>query len=218
MKTYLLCIIVLLCSFSASATSYPSYSTGEVAGYFGWGSSTNSGFWTPRIPALPYSVGLPGWNLTYMYPTKFSNATLSVACNPLCAVGNTFSLDLEMSNFTLSGRQRPDAYPDLTIFVGTLNLITKPIVLKSSSGIALARFSLAGDLLGCTDAACGTPLFTLNVNTHAYVRIGYSLTGGQLSIAGISYILPEPSSMTLLGTGLALMVGVFRKASYKRSA
>jgi hypothetical protein len=89
MRNFLACLVVLACSFTASATSY---TTGEVAGSFGWGASTNTGRWTPRIPGLVHYAGLPGWNPTYMYPTRFSNASLAVTCNPLCAVGNAFSL------------------------------------------------------------------------------------------------------------------------------
>ena len=204
-RSFLVCLVMLVSSISSFATSYP---TGEVAGFFGW-SHLQIVQWTPRIPDLPWSPGIPGWNPRYFYPAQFSNASLAVTCNPSCAVGNMFSIDLTMSNFSLTGH-RPDAYPDLNIFVGTLNLITKPIVLSSSSGIAIARFSLTGDLQGCADATCGTSLFTLAVNTHAYARITYSLAGGQLSITALGYALPEPSSIALFSAGLALVMAKFR--------
>jgi hypothetical protein len=213
MRRFFGCLVLLLCSMGSFATSY---STGEVAGFFGWTGATNVGSWTPRIPGLPYYPGLFGWNPRYLYQTEFSNAILSVTCNPLCAVGNTFSLDLTMSNFPVVGTQhRPYSYPNLNIFVGTLNLVTKPIALTSSSGIIIARFSLTGDLLGCTDATCGTTLFSLSVNTHSYAKIGYSLSGGQLSITSISYILPEPSSLALLGTGLVFILGKLRTTKWR---
>ena len=173
MPTFLTFVVVLVGSVSSFATSY---STGEVAGYFGWSSSTNSGVWTPRIPDLPWYPGLPGWNPRYLYPVQFRNASVSVTCNPSCAVGNFFSIDLTMSNFSINGH-RPYDYPGLNIFVGTLNLVTRPIVLKSTGGIAIAGFSLTGDLLGCTDATCISPLFTLALNTHASATISYNLAG-----------------------------------------
>lgn len=209
MRTSLGCLLVLVCAISASATSY---STGEVAGRFSWSADSNSGLWTPRIPGLPYYEGTlkhPFQNPKYKYPASFSNAKLSVTCNPMCAVGDSFSIDLAMSNFSLTGR-RPYGYPDLNMFVGTLNLITRPIVLTASSGIAIARFSITGDLQGCTDASCGTTLFSLSVNTHAYVTINYNLSGGQLSVSSISYVLPEPSSIVLLGTGVVFILGRLR--------
>ena len=131
MKTFFGCLLVLFCAISASATSY---STGEVAGRFTWSADSNTGVWTPRIPNLPYYNGTlnhPFQNAKYMYPGSFSNATLSVTCSPACGIGDSFSIDLAMSNFNLTG-QRPYSYPNLNIFVGTLNLITRPIVLQAS--------------------------------------------------------------------------------------
>jgi hypothetical protein len=213
MKFFLTPLVVLLCSLSASATSY---STGEVAGFFHWESATNSGNWTPRIPGLVYYQGLPGSNPHYLYPTVFSNATLSVTCNPVCAVGNKFSLDMTMSNFTLTG-QRPYLYPGLSMFVGMLNLITRPIVLKSSNGIAMARFSLTGDLLGCSDVTCANTMFSLAVNIHGYATVGYNLNGSQLSITSVQYTLPEPSSMILLGTGLGFVIARLRQTARSKN-
>jgi hypothetical protein len=152
-----------------------------------------------------------------MYPTQFSDASLAITCNPLCAVGNTFSLALTMSNFALT-QQRPHEYPDLNFFVGTLTLVTKPIVLTTSSGIEMARFSLTGDLLGCSDVACANPLFTLHVYTHGPARITYNLNGSQLSINSVQYVLPEPSSLTLLGTGLLFLFGKFHRTVVGRFA
>lgn len=204
MKTILASLIVLLGSINLFATSY---SSGPVAGYFFWDGSTNSGGWTVRIPDLPH-LGFPPYGEPYMYPTQFSNALLSVTCNPLCAIGNKFSIDLTMSNFKALGGP-----PDLSMFVGTLNLVTNPIVLTSSSGIAIAHFNLTGNLEACTDSACSTELFGLDVNGRGYLRMAYSLSGGQLSISGVSYVLPEPSSMTLLGTGLAVAIGKLRRSA-----
>jgi PEP-CTERM motif len=216
MKFFLTPLVVLLCSLSAFATSY---STGEVAGFFDWESATNTGHWTPRIPGLPHYNGTPSHPFRdphYMYPTGFSNATLSVTCNPVCAVGNKFSFDLTMSNFTLTG-PRPYLYPGLNMFVGMLNLITRPIVLKSSNGIAMARFSLTGDLLGCSDATCANTMFSLAVNIHGYATVGYNLNGSQLSITSVQYTLPEPSSMILLGTGLGFVIARLRQTARCKS-
>lgn len=82
-----------------------------------------------------------------------------------------------MSNFSLT-EWRPYAYPDLNIFLGSLTLITRSIVPKSSSGIAMARFTLTGDLPGCTDATCANSLFSLNVSNYGYAKISYNLAGG----------------------------------------
>jgi hypothetical protein len=206
MKTFLASLVMLLCSVSAFATSYTS---GEVAGFFGWNASLNSGGWVVRIPGLPPHIG----GSPFMYGSTFSDAILSVNCNLICAVGDSFSTNLAMTNFKVSpyfgGVQ-------IGMFVGTLNLITKPIVLTASSGIAIARFSLTGDLLACNDATCSTQLFTLAVNVHGYAKLTYNLTNGKLSISSIRYTLPEPSSMTLLGTGLLLMIGRLRQTARRR--
>lgn len=216
MRTFFGFLVVLLCAIGALADSY---GAGQHAGFFSWEPSPNSGTWTPRIPGLPYynngTVLHPFRDPQYMYSTSFSDANLSITCNPSCSVGSRVSIDLTMSNFTLT-RRRPYSYPDLNAFVGTLNLITRPIVLNSSSGIALARFSLTGDLLGCTDTSCGTTLFSLSVNTQAFARFNYSFTNGQLSISSVSFILPEPSNLTLLGTGLLFALGKMRQRRAKK--
>ena len=209
MRTFLALLIVLAASITASATSY---ATGEVAGHFGWYASTNSGIWTPRIPDLPH-FNRPPYATPYMYPSHFSNATLSVTCSPVCGIGNTFSLDLSMTNFYVSGE-----IPNLNVFAGTLNLITKPIILTSTSGLAIARFTLSGNLLGCTDVTCANPLFSLIVNNRGYADITYTLSGGQLTITSVGYTQPEPASITLLGTGLALMLGKIRHSVRRRNA
>lgn len=209
MKTILASLIVLLGSMNAFATSY---SSGPVAGYFGWDAATNSGDWTVRIPDLPH-LGYPPYGEPYMYPTTFSNALLSVTCVPLCAVGDKFSIDLKITNFTAQGGP-----PNLGMFVGTLNLVTNPIVLTSSSGLAIAHFNLTGNLEACSDSTCSTELFTLAVNVRGYLRMIYSVNGGQLSISTAGYILPEPASITLFGTGLAFaMIAKFRQSVRRRS-
>ena len=208
MKTVLASVIVLLASINASATSYAS---GAVAGYFGWSAAQNSGYWTVRIPDLDHN-GYPPYGEPYMYPTGFGNALLSVTCNPLCAIGDKFSIDLTMTNFKALGGP-----PNLDMFVGTLNLVTNPIVLTSSSGTAIAHFNLTGNLEACTDSTCSTELFALAVNVHSYLRMTYSYNGGQLSISSVTYVLPEPSSMALLGTGLAFAIGKFGQSVRRRS-
>lgn len=209
MKTTLASLILLLASMPAFATSY---STGEVAGYFGWGASSDSGSLTFRLPDLPH-IGYPPYGEPYMYPTSFSNAMMSVACNPLCAIGDKFSINLTMSNFKALGGPS-----NLGMFIGTLTLVTNPIVLTSSSGIAIAHFNLKGNLEACTNSACSTELFTVAVNVRGYLKMGYSLSGGQLSISGVEYTLPEPSSLALLGTGLLLAGWKFQQSRSRRSS
>lgn len=168
MRTFLACLVMLLSSIAASATSY---AVGQQGSFF-WEASSNSGGWTMRIPDLPYYLGVPGFTPHYKYPTGFSTASILVTCNPVCAIGKTFSFDLKMSNFTLLGH--PPylyLYPDTTIFVGTVTLLTKPILLQASNGTALAHFTMTGDLLGCPDVTCSNPEFSLSVNLHGPLTV-----------------------------------------------
>ena len=212
MRTFLAPLVMLLCSIGASATSY---AVGQQGSFF-WEASSNSGGWTMRIPDLPYYLGVPGFTPHYKYPTGFNTASISVTCNPVCTIGKTFSFDLKMSNFTLLGHP-PYLYPDTTIFVGTVTLMTKPILIKSSSGTVLAHFTMTGDLLGCPDAACSSPEFSLTVNLHGPIEVGYTLSGGQISVAGVAYSAPEPSSIVLLGTGVVFVFGKVRKSVRRKS-
>ena len=207
MKTILASLIVMVGSINAFATSY---SSGPVAGYFNWAALPDVGNWTVRIPDLPH-LGYPPYGEPYMYPTSFSNALLSVTCHPLCAIGDKFSIDLTMTNFKALGGP-----PDLGMFVGTLNLVTNPALL-TSSGVAIAHFNLTGNLEACTDSTCSTELFALAVNGRGYLHMTYSLNGGQLTVTGVSYVLPEPSTMTLLGTGLIMAIGKLRQSLRRRS-
>jgi hypothetical protein len=88
---------------------------------------------------------------------------------------------------------------------GTVNLLTAPIVLKTQNGIAIAHFNLTGLL------TYGTAL-SLNVDVRGFAKIAYNLNSGQLQISSVSYALPEPASMTLLASGLAIVVARLRVA------
>jgi hypothetical protein len=211
MRTFLASLAMLLSSIGASATSY---AVGQQGSLY-WAAAPNTGVWNMRIPDLPWFFGLPG-PPHYHYETSFSNANISVTCSPVCAIGKTFSFDLTMSNFKLTGHA-PTSYPDTTIFVGTVTLLSKPILLKSSSGTVLAHFTMTGDLLGCPDVTCSSPEFSLTVNLHGPITVGYSLSGGQVSITGVAYTAPEPSSIALLGTGVVFVFGKVRKSVRRKS-
>jgi hypothetical protein len=211
MRTFLASLVMLLSSIGASATSY---AVGQQGSLY-WGAAPNTGVWNMRIPDLPWFFGLPG-PPHYHYETSFSNVNISVTCSPVCAIGKTFSFDLTMSNFKLTGHA-PTSYPDTTIFVGTVTLMTKPILIKSSSGTVLAHFTMTGDLLGCPDVTCSNPEFSLTVNLHGPIQVGYTLSGGQVSVGGVAYSAPEPSSIALLGTGVVFVFGKLRKSVRQKS-
>jgi hypothetical protein len=199
MRTILAVLVVFLSSISARANSYIAGDAGNL--FYSGG----SGSWTTRILYLAHYGGDP-----YMYPTTFTTAGLSTTCTPTCGIGNPFSVDLSMSNFTI----REQEYAGV-ILVGTLNLITTPIILKAQNGMALAKFTLTGNLEACTDLTCSTELFSLSVNIHGPVTVGYSLNSGQVTVSSVQFVLPEPSSMTLFGTGLAFVMGRLRAARMK---
>lgn len=212
MRTFLASLVMLLSSIGASASSY---AVGQQGSLY-WVASPNNGIWNMRIPDLPWYLGVPGFTPHYHYETSFNNASVSVTCNPVCAIGKTFSFDLTMSNFKLTGHA-PYLYPDTTIFAGTVTMLSKPILLKSSSGTVLAHFTMTGDLLGCPDATCSSPEFSLTVNLHGPITVGYSLSGGQVSITGVAYTAPEPSSIALLSTGVVFVFGKLRKSVRRKS-
>ena len=197
MRTILTVLVVFLSSISALATGYTAGDAGNLS------YANGSGSWTTRILWLAHYGGDP-----YMYPTTFTTSNLLTTCTPTFGIGNQFSIDLSMSNFTI----REQEYSGV-ILVGTLDLITTPIILKAQNGMALAKFTLTGNLEACTDLTCSTgALFLLSVNIHGPVTMGYNLSSGQVTVSTVQYVLPEPSTMTLLGTGLVLVMGRLRAA------
>jgi hypothetical protein len=53
------------------------------------------------------------------------------------------------------------------------------------------------------------------VNIHGPVTIGYNLNSGQMTVSSVQYVLnvlTEPSTMTLLGTGLVFVMEDFERA------
>jgi hypothetical protein len=193
--------LALLCSLPALATSHrfnaPEFNAGE-AGYLSAGNS--GGSWTPRIPGLTRPAGNP-----HMFPTTFTDTGFAVTCTPVCGIGDSFSTSLLMSGFTLQ------VYPyQGDPMIGTLTLLTQPIILRGSSGIAIAKFTLTGDLVACTNSTCNDELFGLDVNIHGYAKLTYSLVSGRLTVSSVSYVLPEPSSLVLFGTGLLSVIARVR--------
>lgn len=186
MRNVLIGVVVLLGSLNAMANSY---STSPVAGYLTWNSSYTTDYWTPHIPYDAHPGGDPN-----MWPSTFTTSSLTVTCTPACGIGDKFSLNLSMSNISLAP-------------VGTINLVTAPITLKSQSGIVIAHFNLTGTI--CQSWTCSPNYFILNVDVHGFAEVAYSLNSGQLTVSSVTYVLPEPSSVTLLGTGMAfILVGI----------
>jgi hypothetical protein len=185
MRRILAFVVVLLGSINALANSY---NTSTNAGFLSWNSASPIAYWTPHLPRLAHPGGDPN-----MWPGTFSSSNLTVTCAPACGIGNAFSIDLSMSNFQ-SG---------LGNLNGTVNLLTAPIVLRTQNGIAIAHFNLTGLL------TYGTAL-SLNVDVRGFAKIAYNLNSGQLQISSVSYVLPEPASITLLASGLVFVVARFR--------
>ena len=183
MRKVLVGIAVLLGSLNAMATSY---STSPVAGYLTWNSSYATDYWTPRIPYLAHPGGDPN-----MWPSTFTTSNLSVTCTPTCGIGDKFSIDLSMSNISLAT-------------VGTINLVTAPITVKAQSGVVIAHFNLTGTL--CQSSICSPTYFFLNVDVHGFAKVAYSLNSGQLTVSSVTYVLPEPTGVALLGTGLVFIL------------
>jgi hypothetical protein len=196
MRTLPATFLLLLCAIPALANSY----TAGESGYLHYQAGYLTQYWAPRIPGLTHPGGDP-----HMFPTTFTNASRAVMCTPVCGVGNDFSISLAMSGFTLQ------IYPyQGDPMVGTLSLLAQPIILRADSGIAIAKFTLTGNLVACSDSTCNHELFGLDVNLHGYATLTYSLVSGQLKVSSVSYALPEPSGLVLLGTGLISMMARVR--------
>ena len=76
------------------------------------------------------------------------------------------------------------------------------------------RFSVTvdGTLIACGNPTCSSgELFTVNVHTHGFPVIVATETNGTLSLVSARDIVPEPSTVGLVGTGFSFLVGVLRR-------
>jgi hypothetical protein len=191
MRIIVAVVFLLASSLSALANSYT-----VQGGYFNYYGDL-PGYWTPKMLGINVGGQTP-----HMIPFTFNSATLSVECLPACAVGDSFLVNLSMSNFV-------DRQSGL-LWNGTIDLVTQPVTITSLSGVDIARFVLTGSLLGCYDTITCVNTINITPNLHGYLTVDYSLVGGQMEISSMSYSIPEPATMILVGTGL-LATGLLRR-------
>ena len=194
MRVILVTTFLILSAVSAIATSYD-----VQAGSLYYNPITGQGSWTPRMLQIDVGGGTP-----HQIPFTFSSANLTVSCSPMCAVGDTFSLDLKMSGFV--------TYFQNSIFNGTLDLVTKPQTLLAASGQGIAYFVLTGSLSGCYSPVPSCP-FTIAVDLHRHLWLNYQIVNGQMQISSMGYEVPEPPTIILVASGICVICFLNRKRS-----
>jgi len=116
-------------------------------------------------------------------------------------------------------------YPPVTL-TGSLNFVSQPIVLPDFGGgigEVTIPFSMSGDLTGELPGG-GTPIFTATLNGHGFAHfiffeISHDLSHPHYVIANIEYQfepVPEPGTLLLAASGLAALIGISRRRSWRK--
>jgi hypothetical protein len=118
---------------------------------------------------------------------------LSLTCgNASCT---RFNSEIMLSGFRAEPEQGG------TYFLGSLDFVS-------------TRFSVTvdGTLIACSNPTCSSgELFIVDVHTHGFPVIVATDTNGTLSLVSARDVVPEPSTVGLVGTGFTFLVGVLRK-------
>jgi hypothetical protein len=135
----------------------------------------------------------------------FANATNVDVLSLSCATGCTgFDARVAISGLTMSNVLLANGQHFSTLYVeGTLNLTAKFV-----PSLPFELGQITGTFQACFDPACNTPIFSFFTDTTGKTFLDVNNNAGTLTLAGGSFLTPEPTTVALLGTGWLFLVGV----------
>jgi hypothetical protein len=198
MKRMLAVCLFLFCSVGAFADGFQ---ITQMGASYGGGNFS----WFVRIPAL-------------IHPNSFQKhhfggggmATSSLICAAPCGPNEPLSFSLTLSDLQINKVQFSGTFYPVVYFSGILNL-------DATRRPNSFPFHLFGTLTGCADPQCSVVLFPISVDLRGSVT-GYRITqtdSGSFILASAGFQAPEPSTLALVGTGLAGFVSRLRKMNRK---
>lgn len=160
------------------------------------------------VPGLDFVHESPGQVFIFGAFTKLDVTTLTCA-NAGCTGYNVVmgASGLTMSDVSYKSVLYPTVY-----LSGILDLTARFV-----SSLPFELGQVSGAFLACADPSCTRVLFSLNTNVQEKAVFVVIKNGGNLTLDGFSYAVPEPSTLGLLGTGILGIAGVLRRKMVSRN-